>query len=444
MGYKSLTAAMPKTSASQKGQPPTRQRFLSAALLLAAALPLRAATTNDVAEEVRLLREENGLLKTQVKQQGEQLDVLSHKVSNLETANGNEPPAKENFPSFNHVILGGEGGVGYAITGPDGSVPNGKFRVDDARLFIDAPLWTDIYFYGEVVLATAEQQSYDSSVELGEIYVEFENVSKLWHQDNQLNARLGQMYIPFGEEYLVRNAIDNPLITHSIVDFWGVTPGVELYGDLGKFTYVIAAQNGADGANGAGGDKSVAARVGFDPNARWHFSVSAMRTGDVKADDFSALWFGNGFFHNIGSMSTTLFHAEAVQGDLTARWKSGHVGASGGWAHYADNDPLGSSTRNVFYYSAEAVQNLPRKFFAAARWSQVFCDHGIPVVGFGESSDYGTSLTTDLWRLSLGLGYRFSDKIVLKAEYAFERGRELGGERRQDEDFFGTEAAFKF
>jgi hypothetical protein len=52
--------------------------------------------------------------------------------------------------------------------------------------------------------------------------------------------------------------------------------------------------------------------------------------------------------------------------------------------------------------------------------------------------------TTELWRLSLGLGYRFSQNLVLKAEYSFERGRELNGEKRDHEDFFGFQAAFKF
>jgi hypothetical protein len=66
------------------------------------------------------------------------------------------------------------------------------------------------------------------------------------------------MYAPFGEEYLVRNAIDNPLITHSIADFWAVTPGLELYGNLGKFSYVAAIQNGGESN---GGDKSVAGRI---------------------------------------------------------------------------------------------------------------------------------------------------------------------------------------
>jgi hypothetical protein len=413
---------------------------------LAAVLSLQAEDTN-LANEVQLLREQNALLQQQVKQQGEQINSLTQQFHDLQAAppieGGNDRPLPESRFSLDQVHIGGEGGVGYAQTGPDGFAPDGKFRVDDARVFLESPLWGDVYFYGEVVLAT--QESPNMNAQLGEIYVEFESLSKLWKQDNQLNARLGQMYIPFGEEYLVRNAIDDPLITHSIVDFWGVTPGVELYGGLGKFSYVVAAQNGAQDDTGAGGDKSVAGRIGYDPDEHWHFSVSGMRTGNLNADQISATWFGNGFFRSIGSPSTTQFHVDAAEADATARWKSGQVSAFGGWARYHDDDPGADNTRNIYYYSVEARQTLLKKFYAVTRWSQAFCHDGIPMVGYGDFSGflYGP-LTTDLWRLSLGFGYRFSDQLVLKAEYSFERGEELGGGARSHEDFFGTEAAFKF
>jgi hypothetical protein len=333
--------------------------------------------------------------------------------------------------------------VGYSATGPEGYAPNGKFQLDDARLFVEAPVWDDVYFYGEVVLAYPSQ--YDNSLQLGELYAEFENISKLWNQDNQLNARLGQMYIPFGEEYLTRNAIEDPLISESLLDFWGVTPGLELYGDLGKFTYVAAVQNGADGGNGAGGDKSVAGRIGFDPNEHWHFSASGMRTGDLPAGQTSAMWFANGFFRSIGSASASRFHADAVEGDLSYRWKSGHVSAFGGWAGYHDNDQPANNSRDIYYYSAELLQNLPKNFYAVSRFSEAFCHNGIPMVGYGQFGDYFYGpLSTELWRLSLGLGYRFSDRQVLKTEYSIERGHEAGGDPRNQEDFFGTEAAFKF
>ena len=156
------------------------------------------------------------------------------------------------------------------------------------------------------------------------------------------------------------------------------------------------------------------------------------------------MWFGTGFFNFLGGPGATRFHVEAAQADISARWKSGHVSGYVGWARYGDNDPAANNARNLYFYSAEVVQNLPRKFFVAGRWSQIFCNQGIPIVGYGEASDYGVSLTTELWRLSLGLGYRFSDRLVLKTEYSFERGREVGGDKRQDEDFFGIEAAFKF
>ena len=54
------------------------------------------------------------------------------------------------------------------------------------------------------------------------------------------------------------------------------------------------------------------------------------------------------------------------------------------------------------------------------------------------------TLTEEIWRLSLGLGYRWSQNLLVKAEYSFERGKELGGKKRNHEDLFGIEAAFKF
>jgi hypothetical protein len=49
-----------------------------------------------------------------------------------------------------------------------------------------------------------------------------------------------------------------------------------------------------------------------------------------------------------------------------------------------------------------------------------------------------------LWRLSLGLGYRWSPNLLFKAEYTFEQGTKLSGTHRLDENFIGAEVAFKF
>ena len=85
-------------------------------------------------------------------------------------------------------------------------------------------------------LATSEGG--DLSVKLGEAYLDFENVSKLWHRENQLSIRLGRMDVPFGEEHRCRDAIDNPLGSHSVMDLWGVGSvfGIELAQELAEQT----------------------------------------------------------------------------------------------------------------------------------------------------------------------------------------------------------------
>ena len=424
-----------------------RLSVLIAAVLYSSTAPLRAADTN-LEQQIQLLQQQNSILQQQLQRQSESLDSLTKKVQSLEAARAekensaldNAAPAKSGF-NLGKVNLSGEGGVAFFNTGSEGFAPQSDFRVDEARLFVEAPIWQEVYFYGDVDLTTRENNNLNT--QLGELYLDFQDVSQLWGRDNQFNIRAGRMNIPFGEEYLSRNAIDNPLISHSLSDMWGFDPGVEIYGALNKFSYVLAVQNGS-GANGVqdfSGDKSVAGRIGFDPNRHWYFSVSGMRTGDVSAQkDFtSAEWFGTGFFQSLGSPATTKFHANIVEGDATARWNGGHVSAFGGYARYG-----GEQRRDIFYYSVEGVQDLPKKFYAAARFSEIYSAKGVPIVGYGNSAEYFSDLTQELWRLSLGIGYRFSDRLVIKTEYSFEHGREIDGESRNHEDFFGTEADFKF
>lgn len=435
-----------------------RLKAMQSSLLLAAGLvfwnqPLQAGDAN-LEEQVRALHKQNALLQQQLQKQGGLLDALTRKVNEMEAANAaRENAATENAATgkkggFNlgKVDLSGEGGVAFFNTGREGMAPQSNFRVDEARLFVEAPIWNEVYFYSDVDLATRENNN--TQLFLNELYLDFQDVSQLWGKDNQFNVRAGRLNIPFGEEYQSRNAIDNPLVSRSLSDLWGVDPGVELYGAFGKLSYVVAVQNGGiSGVQDFSGDKSVAGRIGFDPNRWLHFSVSGMRTGDEDAsqDMLSALWFGNGFFRSLGSPGTTAFHANLVEGDATVRWKSGHVSAFGGYARYNDNDPTADNGRDIYYYSVEGVQNLPKKFYAAARFSEIKSDKGFPIVGYGNFGEYFFSdLSTELWRLSLGLGYRFSDQLVIKTEYSFERGKETSGEARDHEDFFGTEAVFKF
>src|SRR5436190_2023800 len=365
---------------------------------------VRADEPSETQRQLRLLQEQNQALQQQLQQQQKLIDSLSRKVNLIEQnaaqydrqsdslksatedagASAKEPPFV-----FGKVNLSAEGGIAFFHSGDNGQFPDPSFRVDEAKLFVEAPIWKQVYFYSELNLVTREGPDLD--VRLGELYLDLENLSQLWHSDHALNLRLGRMDIPFGEEYLTRDAIDNPLISHSLTDLWGIDEGIELYGKLGKFSYVVAAQNGGpSGLQDFNGDKSVAGRVSFDPSPRLHLSVSGMRTGELKPpyDNWSELWFSGGWFMPFNSTNATQYHAELVEGDVEWGLPHGHLKGFGGYAHYDDNAVDVDNQRDIYYYTFEAVHDIIEKLYGGVRFSQIFAPNGYPLAGHSDLGKY--------------------------------------------------------
>jgi hypothetical protein len=328
-------------------------------------------------------------LRKQAQQQQEMIERLSRQVAALQQQREVEQP-RPDVTSLGKIHLSGEGAVGFFHTGSEGQFPNSEFRVDEAKLFIEAPIWNDVYAFGEINLVTREDAK--EHLRIGELYLEFENISRLWKRDGQLSLRVGRLDIPFGDEYLTRDAIDNPLISHSLSDIWGVDEGVELFGAIGKLHYVVALQNGGyPTMRDFDADKSVAGRLSYDPLDWLHLSASAMRTGGLNAEDdfLSEVWFGNGFIRSLGSFTTaTTFEAQVYEGDIRVRLPAGHVHAAGGCLRYDDNDTAADNRRDVYYYYVEALHQFSKKFYAAARWSHVLAADGFPLVGHGDFSEF--------------------------------------------------------
>jgi hypothetical protein len=428
--------------------------------MMCTATSLSADGDDDMRRQLQELQLQNKALQEQLRKQQDLIDSLSRKVGDIQEADRrrnqeleqlhadvkttSEPEVKSSSFSLGKVSLGGEGGLGFFKSGKQGMYPKGDFLVDEARLFVEAPVWGEVYFFGEVNLMTREAENF--SVQLGELYLDFESVSRLWDQPGMVNIRAGRMYTPFGEEYLSRYAIDNPLISHSLSDIWGVDEGLELYGKIGKFSYAFAVQNGGSALQDFTSDKSLAARLSYDPTPWLHTSVSAMRTGDLaRGDLWSEIWFAGGWFVPFGSTNVSSFHANLVEGDVSVQLPHGHLKAFGGYVRYDDNDRPSSNQRDVYYYSVEGVHDIAGKLYGAVRFSQAFAENGFPMVGNGNMYTYAFSpLTDELWRLSLGLGYRWSKNLALKGEYSFERGTQINGIKRDQEDFFGVEAVFRF
>jgi hypothetical protein len=411
----------------------------------------------DVADEVRTLREQNEKLQQELSRQKTVIEDLQKSVRQLGDQRKNEEPVdtgpkgllSKPFSSSN-IILGGEAGVVFFDQGKKGAFPNSEFRIDEARLFLDVKLWEDVYFYTE--LNIIERESADEYMYVGELYVDFENLFPR-AGERLLNFRAGRFYIPFGEEYLERHAVDNPLISHSVSDLWGVDEGVEVYGQIEKWRYVAAIQNGGNPSlRDYDSDKSFAARISYLPTSWLAVSASGMRTGDINSskDKFSAMWFGNGFFEALSASAPT-FNADLFEGDIKLSLNSrAYLKGAGGYIHYSDKSPTGND-RDMYYYFTEGLYNFTEKFYGAARFSQIFADEGFPLVGGGDFVYHmfgptfgGPTLSSELWRLSLGLGYRWNRNVITKMEYSFNGGQELNGTDRDQENLFGAEIAVRF
>ena len=346
------------------------------------------------------------------------------------------------------MILGGEGGIAFFDTESEGQFPNAEFRMDEARLFLEAQLAENFFLFTEINLIEREYLD-EGDLDVGELYLHIESIAPWRGRGNLLNLHVGRFDIPFGQEYIHRDAIDNPLISHSLSDIWGVDEGVELYGQLKSFDYTVAVQNGGDSSSrDFDRDKALSARVGYASTDRWSMSISGMRTGDVDVQDDreAALYFGNEHLRAIGDPeSTTAFHVELLEGDVRLRWSKGHLAAALGYVRYDDDDTARDNDRDAYYYYVEALQRLSDKLYGAARYSYIESEDGFPIVGQGDreasSIDY---VTEDLWRLSLGLGYAWSRHLVVKAEYSFERGRRIDGTDLNHQDMASLQMAFGF
>lgn len=415
------------------------------------------------ADPLAQLLEQNRRLEEEVRAQRQTIDQLTKKIGEIATtadrherelrdlAGRREGPAEAPLPSTqreNEVRIGAETGVAFFHTGSDGQFPKDEFRADDPVITIEAPVAKDIYFFGELKLLTRETNI--ENFQLGELYVDLENLSARWGQPGLLSLRAGRINIPFGEEYLLRPPVENPLISHSLSDIWGCDEGVEIYGRLGPARYVLALQNGGTSRlRDFNADKAVVARVSWEPAAWLHVSGSAMRTGELAtvADNLSEVWLANGFFRALGPANRTgTFWADLFEGDATARWQRGHASVALGEARFDDSDPLVDNSRRLRYGYAEFVQEIADRLYGAARYSEIRAPGGYPLAGWGSPGRYFFSplLTEKLRRLSVGLGYRLADPVVLKFEYAWESGRLVGGARRDHEDFLGSELAAKF
>jgi hypothetical protein len=423
-----------------------------------------AATTAHPADSItptlRELMEQNRLLREQAERQQQQLEELQAQVERLARASAERDSERDDArsggaeraapaePGGRKIIVSGMGSLNFFAGQANNKYSEREFRVDEARLFVEAEVRPDTFVFGELILS--QREALDDSFQLGEYYLERENLLGDLIAPRLLNVRVGRVAVPFGEEYKVRSPIHNPLITHSVTDFWGVDEGIVVYGEKENVSYAFAVQNGGiSRLRDWHQDKALVGRIGWSPLPALHVSASAMRTGRLdRAHEFgSEMWIGNAVFRGVGDPATTrTFEAELAQFDARWGYHAGHLAGAVGTGRYRDDDTAANNRRAFDFFQVEAAHDVVGKLYAAARYSELRTDRGYHLPGLGKFNTYflGSTLTRRISRLGLGGGYRLNRDVNLKFEYTFEDARRMDGSSRPDEDQLAAELAVKF
>lgn len=363
-------------------------------------------------------------------------------------------------PWWQNVDIYGFGGVGYYETGGDGTQPYGTFSIKEASLFIEGEVWENTSFFLEVQTNRLGQDD-KKYVRTGEVYLHLRN---LVVGEKSMGLKMGRIDIPFGEEYLWQDAIDNPLITNSVAYPYGFDEGVLAYGNIGELGWITAITDGTDHRSQEDStDKAYNLKFYGDVSANLYLSFSWMSNGSGAK---SAFEFGGSHFEPVtcnaqeiasfycttaDSSPSSLVESQLFQIDGKYTFKEwGYISFFGGKANQDDRAP--GFDRDIRWFTVEPYWKINQNWFAIARYSEIgtydseLGYHFDGKIFANGNSSFGFD-TQRLRRTSLGLGWILNPNMRIKLEIGSDDFTLIDSSIRPNEgdrDFFGLEAVVKF
>lgn len=361
-------------------------------------------------------------------------------------------------PWWKNIEIHGFGAVGYYDTGSAATRDYGGFEIKESSLFVEAEVWEDIALFWEI---QANRLGKDDQllIRTGEIYAHFRNLEL--GDLPVFGVKAGRFDIPFGEEYLWQDSIDNPLITNSAPYPYGWDEGVLIYSEFKGVNWILAVTDGTDARSSEeNSDKAVNIKLYGNPLDSLYLSGSFMYNGNASK---SAIEFGGSHFRpvgashqsSLGSSSSDEVESGLVEFDAKYSFHSssfdGYIAASLGGATQDDSNP--SFDRDFFWYSIEPFVSYHNTWYAVARYSEIGTyddDEGYHFDGktfAGGNSAFGYD-TRRFRRLALGLGWTPNPNVRAKLEIGqdwFDLIRSSTiSTNNDDRKFIGAEVAVGF
>ncbi len=361
-------------------------------------------------------------------------------------------------PWWRNFDISGFGAAGYFDTGSAGTRDDGGFEIKEVSLFVTADVWENIELFMELQTNRLGKDD-DKFTRTGEVYVHFHDIPI--SDSITVGLKLGRIDIPFGEEYLWQDSIDNPLITNTAAYPYGWDEGILVYGSYGGLSWIAAVTDGTDHrSQEENSDKALNLKISGSPLDALEVSLSVMVNGDVSK---SAIEFGGSHFRPVGiahestlgvstssEVGANLLETNAKY-EFSLRNKRAFLAFSLGSAEADDNDPI--FDRDFRWFSIEPYLQLNNSWYVLLRYSEIGTYDSSAGYHFdgktfaGGNSAFGYD-TQRFRRMSAGLGWTPNPHVRAKFEIARDWFELIDVSpftpRNKDRSFAGFEIAVGF
>ncbi len=416
------------------------------------------ATTNGFTDDPVSPDEEIASLKTQVQQLLQRIEKLEadqakakedsamakEEVAKIkETAQAAQAARVDLANTLSKLKLKGRAAMGFFDSEKSGSFPSGSFEVPEAKLqFSFQPDDINILVV-RFNLNNAVTSISTTSPLLDYLYVQSKDfLPFLKDTPFSLSGRLGRFKLGFGEETWTNNLVEGVLPSNSVGNVGLNDEALEFSGKikldnmkLQPLGWVLSV---SDGNSGIGSDTSKAkafmGKLYYSPISPLYLSASYYNSGELKASSAEM---------SIASLVAP--PAASTEWDRTvweidARYDFGKGKKPLEPIAFSDSkailrlsygqfgDDIGGAAatavkRNGQFGFIEGTYNLTNKFYTAARYSVVDLD--------GDQAASLNSITTNMYeRYSLGVGYHWSQNIILKLGYDWNKESQVSTENK--------------
>lgn len=321
----------------------------------------------------------------------------------------------------------GRAAIGFLDSGESGSFPSGSFEMPDAKLqFAFQPdRINTVVMRFNLNNATAQSPLLDYFYLQSNDFLPF-----LKDTPFSLSSRLGRFKLGFGEETWSDNPVESVLPSKSAAGASVIDEGLEFAGkikleniNLRPLGWVVSLTNGNKGAGSdSGGAKAFMGKLYYTPLDPLYLSASYYNSASLKASDAELSIAGlisrpsgaTDWRRQIWEVDARYDFGKGKKPLDPPAFSDSKAILRLSYGQFIDDNISGASERDGQFGFVEGSYNLTEKFYTAGRYSLVDLYGGTTASLNGVTANKYT-------RYSLGLGYRWSENVILKLSYDWNR-----------------------